>query len=47
MIGNVIYKQHNVQAGNTAIDIRNQPKGIYFVKVQAGGKVYTEKVVVE
>ena len=47
MIGNVVYRRDNVQAGNTAIDIREQPKGIYFVKVQVGGKVYTEKVVLE
>lgn len=47
MMGNVVYKRENVQVGNTAIDIREQPKGIYFVKVPAGGKVYTGKVVVE
>ncbi|NOX45494.1 MAG: T9SS type A sorting domain-containing protein [Chlorobi bacterium] len=47
MMGNVVYKKGNVQMGNTAVDIREQPKGVYFVKVQAGGKVYTEKVVVE
>ena len=47
MMGNVVYKRENVQVGNTAIDIHGQPKGIYFVKVLAGGKVYTEKVVVE
>jgi len=47
MMGNVVYKREYVQAGNTAIDIRERPKGIYFVKVLAGGKVYTEKVVVK
>jgi hypothetical protein len=47
MVGNVVYKNKNMQAGNMAIDIRERPKGIYFVKVVAGGKVYTEKVVVE
>jgi hypothetical protein len=47
MMGNVVYKKENMKTGNTAIDIREMPKGIYFVKVQADGKVYTEKVVVE
>ncbi|RLD55557.1 MAG: hypothetical protein DRJ05_12760 [Bacteroidetes bacterium] len=47
MMGNVVYKNGNMKAGNTAIDIREKPKGFYFVKVMAGGKVYTEKVVVE
>ncbi|NOX48203.1 MAG: T9SS type A sorting domain-containing protein, partial [Chlorobi bacterium] len=47
MMGNVVYKKGNAQMGNTAVDIREQPKGVYFVKVQAGGKVYIEKVVVE
>ncbi|MCD4666033.1 MAG: T9SS type A sorting domain-containing protein [Bacteroidales bacterium] len=31
--------------GKIQIDITLQPKGIYFVKVQAGDKVFTEKVV--
>jgi len=47
MIGNVVYRRENVQKGNTAIDIRVKPKGIYFVKVLVGSKVFTEKVVVE
>ncbi|RLD55680.1 MAG: hypothetical protein DRJ05_12575 [Bacteroidetes bacterium] len=47
MMGNVVYKRENMKAGNTAIDIRDKPKGIYFVKVLVDGKVYTEKVVVE
>ena len=32
-LGNVVYKNKNMQAGNTAIGIRERPKGIYFVKV--------------
>ncbi|MBI3502495.1 MAG: T9SS type A sorting domain-containing protein [Bacteroidetes bacterium] len=35
------------QAGNLTIDISNQPKGIYFVKVQSESKIYTEKVVIQ
>jgi hypothetical protein len=29
----------------TTIDISNQPKGIYLVKVISGNKVYTQKLV--
>ncbi|MCD4697268.1 MAG: T9SS type A sorting domain-containing protein, partial [Bacteroidales bacterium] len=45
MVGKTVYKKQNVKQGNTSIDIRENPKGIYLVKVQAGGIVYSEKVV--
>ena len=45
MLGKTVYQKQNIPAGKTQIDITSQPKGIYFVKVQAGEKVFTEKVV--
>ena len=37
--------EKNVKTGNLVIDIRERPKGIYFIKVAANGNVYTDKVV--
>ncbi|MBI3501251.1 MAG: T9SS type A sorting domain-containing protein [Bacteroidetes bacterium] len=34
-------------ARNLSIDLSNQPKGIYFMKVQSESKIYTEKVVIQ
>ena len=31
----------------SSIDLSSQPKGLYFVKVYAGEKIYTEKIIVE
>ena len=45
MMGKTVYQKQKIPAGKTRINITSQPKGIYFVKVQAGEKVFTEKVV--
>ena len=45
MMGNTVYQKKSIPAGKTKINIKSQPKGIYFLKVQIGEKVYTEKVV--
>ena len=45
IMGTRVYYRNDVEAGITQIDIKYQTKGIYFVKVQAGDKVYLEKVV--
>lgn len=44
-MGKTVYQKQNIPAGKTQINITSQPKGIYFVKVQAGENVFTEKVV--
>jgi len=44
-MGSLVYERKNVLPGITEIDISTQPKGIYFVRLQAGEKVITEKVV--
>jgi len=45
MMGNTVYQKKSIPAGKTEINIKAQPKGIYFLKVQIGEKVYTGKVV--
>jgi len=47
VLGNVIYKSENLNP-KSEINISAQPKGIYFLKAyNAGGKIYTEKVVIQ
>jgi hypothetical protein len=38
---------HFKQQISNEIDLSVSPKGIYFVKINDGGKVYTEKIVIE
>jgi hypothetical protein len=45
MIGKPVYTKQHAQPGITQVDISDQAKGIYFVKLQAGDNVVTEKVV--
>lgn len=45
--GNTVFRQDAVHDNAIAVDIRNEPKGLYIVKVTAGNKVYTEKVIVQ
>jgi len=47
VLGEIIYTSNNVHSLSSVIDISSHPKGIYFVKVQSGDNVYTEKVVVQ
>lgn len=45
VLGNVIY-QSTISNLQSVINLSNQPKGIYFLKVQsADGKIYTEKII--
>ncbi len=45
--GNTVFRQDDVHDNAIAVDIRNKPKGLYIVKVTAGNKVFTEKVIVQ
>lgn len=45
-LGQVVFKSLILNS-NSQIDISSHPKGIYFLKVQNGEKIYTEKVVVQ
>jgi hypothetical protein len=44
-MGYTVYEKQNIPAGTEQINISSQSKGMYFVIVRAGDKVYTEKVV--
>jgi len=44
-IGCLVYERKNVLPGITEIDISSQPKGIYFIRIQAGDKIYSEKMI--
>ncbi|MEZ5199229.1 MAG: T9SS type A sorting domain-containing protein [Bacteroidales bacterium] len=45
MMGTRVYFIEHLQAGIIQIDITNSAKGIYFVKILAGGQTFTKKVV--
>ncbi|MBI4932030.1 MAG: T9SS type A sorting domain-containing protein [Bacteroidetes bacterium] len=47
VLGQSIYQSSNLQINQSTIDLSSHPKGIYFIKVQSGDKVYTEKVVIQ
>ena len=47
MTGKTVFGKTDVTDESLAVDIRGEPSGIYLVKVTAGGKVYTEKVIVQ
>ncbi|OFY67774.1 MAG: hypothetical protein A3H98_12370 [Bacteroidetes bacterium RIFCSPLOWO2_02_FULL_36_8] len=36
-----------LQKSNVGIDISNIPKGIYFIKISDGTKIYNQKIVVQ
>ncbi len=46
LIGNVIY-QSLAQNSKADIDLSAQPKGIYFIKLQSGDKIYTDKIIIQ
>lgn len=45
MLGETVFKINDARANVAMIDISDQPKGAYFVKVKAGNKVFTEKII--
>lgn len=46
-LGKGIYKSTNVPVNQSTIDLSNQPKGIYFVKIYMGEEIYSEKIVIQ
>jgi len=44
-MGKIIY-QNRISSNQTTIDLSSFAKGIYFIKVQSGDKIYTDKVIV-
>ncbi len=47
LLGEKIYSSNKTSSSNFTIDISNQSKGIYFVKIYAGEKSYTNKIIVQ
>ena len=45
IMGTRSFYKDNIQTGKAKIDIKDSAKGIYFVKIQAGDRVWLEKVV--
>ena len=44
-LGNVILKKEELSSAIIDINLTNHPRGIYFVKVQADGQLFTEKII--
>ena len=44
-MGKQVFVQNNVNANKTTIDLTDQSKGVYFVRVSIGEQVLNEKVV--
>ncbi|MBC7864882.1 MAG: T9SS type A sorting domain-containing protein [Bacteroidia bacterium] len=47
VMGKLVFQKMKVMDRIQAIDISNQPKGIYLVKVQSGNTMMTEKIIKE
>jgi beta-glucanase (GH16 family) len=45
LMGQTIYSQHQTQSTNHVIDIKEQPSGIYFVKVTSEGQTITKRFI--
>ncbi|PJC62934.1 MAG: hypothetical protein CO022_01870, partial [Flavobacteriales bacterium CG_4_9_14_0_2_um_filter_32_27] len=45
VLGEKVIQHKNIN--EIDIDLSNSPKGIYFVKVYDGTKIYTQKIVVQ
>ena len=45
VMGNRIYQNQNISQEKFEVNIFNHPKGIYFVKVQAGDNIFIEKII--
>ena len=39
--------QSNIQSPTSNINLSDKPKGIYFLKLQSGTQIYTQKVIIE
>jgi hypothetical protein len=49
-MGTVVYRSKNLttqESGNFEIDISDHPSGIYFVRIQHGDRVYSEKIIMK
>lgn len=47
ILGEKVYASTKAQVANSTIDISNQPKGVYFVKIYDGTTIYNQKIVVQ
>jgi len=45
MLGKLIYKKEKATQGSEVIDLSAYSKGIYFIKVQSGEKIWNKKVI--
>ena len=42
-----LISQKNVLAGSLVIDLSNQPKGIYFLKINSKNKIEQRKLIIQ
>ena len=45
VLGNIIYNKNFINQKEVEVNLLSYTKGIYFVKVQSGDKIYTEKII--
>lgn len=45
LMGNSILKRQNISDTSFEVNISDKPKGIYFLKIQQGDQVITEKII--
>lgn len=47
VLGEIVYSATQQQLTNSTINLSPHPKGIYFIKVQSGNKVYNGKIILQ
>ena len=47
ILGETIYNSQQTISSSVTIDLSSHPKGIYFIKVQSGENIYTEKLILQ
>ena len=45
--GQMVFQDDDVETGEMEIDLSSQPKGIYFIKLEADGKTFVERLILE
>jgi len=45
--GKLIFQDNLSREKERKVDISSQSKGMYFIKIQEAGRIYTEKIVIQ
>ncbi len=47
VLGKTVFSKQNILNDNVPVNISDEPNGIYFVKIEMNGKIFTQKIIKE